>query len=467
MYIDSHAHLYAPEFSDDLHIVLERSRAAGIEAIVVPGTTSETSRKAVELAEAHEGIYACVGYHPHDAHTATPEALAEIAALARHPKVVAIGEIGCDYHYNFSPRDTQMEIFRAQLELAVDRDLPVVVHTRESLPEAIALVDDIVARHPMWRTKCANPHSHMAPPRGVFHCFTGDADQAWHLQSVGISVSYPGIVTFKNSGVLDTIRSIGYDHILLETDSPYLAPVPHRGKRNEPSHLPLIAGTIAELLDESIVDIARTSRFNAKRLFGIGPPEKGQIIYSLKNSLYLNITLRCSADCVFCDRKGEAIVKGYSLSIEREPTAAEMVEAIGDPARYDEIVFCGYGEPTVRLDVVKDVARKIKQHGGRVRLNTNGHGNILNGRDIVGELVGLVDAVSVSLNTADPKQYGELMRIDGERYHRAALDFATTCKKLIGSVVITVVDVPEVDIGRAQRLVEGELGLELRIRPYF
>ncbi|MBE0558416.1 MAG: TatD family hydrolase, partial [Proteobacteria bacterium] len=160
MYIDSHAHLYAPEYSDDFDLVLERARAAGIEAIVVPGTTIETSRMAVELAERHEEIYACVGYHPHDAHTATPEAMAEVAALADHPKVVAIGEIGCDYHYDFCPRDTQMKVFRAQLELAVDKDLPVVVHTRKSIPEAMALVEETVARHPMWRTSHANAHSH-------------------------------------------------------------------------------------------------------------------------------------------------------------------------------------------------------------------------------------------------------------------------------------------------------------------
>ena len=467
MYIDSHAHLYAPEYSDDFDLVLERARAAGIEAIVVPGTTIETSRMAVELAERHEEIYACVGYHPHDAHTATPEAMAEVAALADHPKVVAIGEIGCDYHYDFCPRDTQMKVFRAQLELAVDKDLPVVVHTRKSIPEAMALVEETVTRHPMWRTSHANAHSHMAPPRGVFHCFTGDAIQAWHLLEAGISVSYPGIVTFKNSPVLGTLREIGYDHILLETDSPYLAPVPHRGKRNEPSYLPLIAARIANALDAELEDVARTARFNTKRLFGIGPAERPSIVYKLKNALYVNLTLRCSADCVFCDRKGEAVVKGFSLKIDQEPTVEDLVQAIGDPTRYDEIVFCGYGEPTVRLDAVKEVSLAIKQKGGKVRLNTNGHGNILNGRDIVPELVGLIDAVSVSLNTADPHQYGELMRVDGERYHRAMIEFATSSKRLIGSVVMTLVDVPEVNTARARTLVEDELGLELRVRPYF
>ena len=467
MYIDSHAHLYGAEFSDDLGEVLARARDALVTAVVVPGTTSETSRQAVRLAEAHDELYACVGYHPHDAAQATPGALAEIARLAEEPKVVAIGEIGLDYHYTFAPRETQREVFRAQLELAIAKDLPVVIHTRESIPEAIAMVLEAVAAHPEWRSTLANPHSVMAPPRGVFHCYTGDADQAWQLVHAGFNVSYPGIVTFKNSNALDTLAKIGYDHVLLETDSPYLAPVPHRGKRNEPSHLPLIAGRIAEVLDAALADVARTTTFNAKRLFGIGPPEQPRIAYKLKNSLYLNITLRCSADCTFCDRKGEAVVKGYSLKIESEPTVREVLEAIGDPTDYDEVVFCGYGEPTVRLEELIEVARAVKGRGGRTRLNTNGHGSVLHGRDIVPELVGLVDAVSISLNTADPAQYGELMRIDGARYHAAMLDFARRCKALIGNVVMTLVDVPGVDIARARRQAETELGIELRIRPFF
>lgn len=467
MYIDSHAHLYEAEFSEDLGEVIARARGAGVDAIVVPGTTVETSRQAVRLAEAHDGLYACVGYHPHDASKATPEALAEISRLADDPSVVAIGEIGLDYHYTFSPRETQVEVFRAQLELAAAKDLPVVVHTRESIDEAVAIVLDVVARHPQWRASRANPHSILAPPRGVFHCFTGNADQAWQLVSAGINVSYPGIVTFKNSGAIETLKKIGYDHILIETDSPYLAPVPHRGKRNEPAHLPLIAERIAETLDAAVADVARTTTFNAKRLFGIGPPEQPRIAYQLKNSLYLNITLRCSADCTFCDRKGEAVVKGYSLKIETEPTAREVLEAIGDPTRYDEIVFCGYGEPTVRLEELKEVARAVKSRGGRTRLNTNGHGSVLNGRDIVPELVNLVDAVSISLNTANAVQYGELMRLDGGRYHAAMLDFARRCKALIGNVVMTVVEVPGVDIERARRLAETDLGIELRVRPYF
>jgi TatD DNase family protein len=284
---------------------------------------------------------------------------------------------------------------------------------------------------------------------------------------LGFFVSYPGIVTFKNSSAVETLKQIGFNHILLETDSPYLAPVPLRGKRNEPANVVLIAKKIAEIFDVTEDDVARATRFTTKKLFNIGPPDPPQIVYTMRNSLYLNITIRCNADCVFCDRKGEAIVKGHNLKIEHEPTSQEVIEAIGDPTRYDEIVFCGYGEPTIRLDVVKEVARWVKEKGGRVRLNTDGHGNIINHRNIVPELVGLVDSVSVSLNSIDPKQYGEMMQIDGERFHKAMIEFTRECKKHFPEVVMTVVGMNDIDTGQARAFVEKEIGAEFRVRPYF
>jgi TatD DNase family protein len=181
----------------------------------------------------------------------------------------------------------------------------------------------------------------------------------------------------------------------------------------------------------------------------------------------VNMTIRCNADCVFCDRKGEAIVKGHNLKIAHEPNGRELITAIGDPTRYDEIVFCGYGEPTIRLDVMKEVGRWVKEKGGRVRLNTDGHGSIINHRDIVPELVGLVDSVSISLNSIDPAQYGALMRIEGERHFAAMLDFARACKRSLPEVVMTVVGMDEIDSERARAFVEKEVGAEFRVRPYF
>ena len=467
MFIDSHAHLNSEDFRGDLPDVLQRASDAGVETIIVPGTTIETSLEAVALAEKYPNVYACVGIHPHEASKATDEALQRIEQMAEHEKVVAIGEIGLDYHYDFSPRDVQRDVFKKQIEIAIRHDLPIVVHTRESQDDAIAAVEVAVKSNPAWRSDPSNVHTRLPARRGVFHCFPGGLEEASQVMELGFYVSYPGIVTFKNSPVIKTLKSVGYDHILLETDSPYLAPVPLRGKRNEPANMPLIAKKIAEIFDASIEDVARASRFNTKKLFDVVPFDPPAIVYKLKNSLYLNITIRCNADCVFCDRKGEAIVKGHSLKIEREPTAEEVVVAIGDPKKYDEIVFCGYGEPTIRLDVIKHVARSVKDKGGRVRLNTDGHGNIINHRDIVPELVGLIDSVSISLNSTDPKQYGELMRVDGERHHAAMVEFARACVGQLPETVMTVVGMRDIDIPAARGFVEKHIGAKFRVRPYF
>ena len=467
MYIDSHAHIFYEDYKSDIDDVLARARAAGVEAIVVPGTTMETSEEAVALAEKYNDVYATVGIHPHEAAKATLAILDRIEQLSTNAKVVAIGEIGLDYHYDFAPRDVQGEVFRRQIEIAIRRNLPMVVHTRESLEDALAMVEEAVANFPAWRADQQIVHTRYPALRGVFHCFPGGAEDVWRLLDLGFLVSYPGIVTFKNSPSIETLKKIGFDHILLETDSPYMSPVPLRGKRNEPANVVLIARKIAEIFGVSEEDVARAARFNTKRLFKIGPVDPPQIVYKLRNSLYLNITIRCNADCVFCDRKGEAIVKGHNLKIETEPSAEEVVKAIGDPTAYEEIVFCGYGEPTIRLDVIKEVARWVKEKRGRVRLNTDGHGNVINHRNIVPELVGVVDSVSISLNSIDPQQYGRIMGIDGERYHAAMVEFARECKKYLPEVVMTVVGIDEIDVDAAREFVEKRVGVEFRVRPYF
>jgi TatD DNase family protein len=467
MYIDSHAHIFFQDYKSDIDDVLARARDAGVEAVIVPGTTLETSEEAVALAQKHDDVFATVGIHPHEASKATEAVLERIEQLSTNPKVVAIGEIGLDYHYDFSSRDVQGDVFRRQIEIAVRRNLPIVVHTRESLEDALATVEDAVSKHPAWRANQQTVHTRYPALRGVFHCFPGGAEDVWRLLDLGFLVSYPGIVTFKNSPSIETLKKIGFDHILLETDSPYMSPVPLRGKRNEPANVVLIARKIAEVFGASEEDVARAARFNTKKLFNIGPVDQPQIVYKLRNSLYLNITIRCNADCVFCDRKGEAIVKGHNLKIETEPSAEEVIEAIGDPAAYEEVVFCGYGEPTIRLDVIKEVARRVKEKGGRVRLNTDGHGNVINHRNIVPELVGIIDSVSISLNSVDPQQYGRIMGIDGERYHAAMIEFAKECRKHLPEVVMTVVGIDEVDVAAAREFVEKTIGVDFRTRPYF
>lgn len=265
MYIDSHAHLFYEDYRDDLLSVIERAHSAGVETIVVPGTTLATSREAIALAERFDDVYACVGFHPHEASKATEEDVVEIEQLSSHPRVVAIGEIGLDFHYDFSPREFQESIFRKQIEIAIRRSLPVVVHTRESMTQAITIVQEAVSAQPEWRRDAAHGNG----LRGVFHCFTGTAEEAAQLFELGFFVSYPGIVTFKNSPVLETLKAIGFQQILLETDSPYLAPVPFRGKRNEPANIVYVANRIAELFQVAPSEIAAAATSNTRKLFSI------------------------------------------------------------------------------------------------------------------------------------------------------------------------------------------------------
>lgn len=268
MYIDSHAHMFFDDFNQDIGEVLRRSRDAGVSTIVVPGTNLDTSRKAISLAESFDGVYACVGFHPHDAKDASDGALQQIEELSRHPKVVAIGEIGLDFFYDYSPREQQFDVLRKQLAIAVRRNLPVVVHTRDSVQDAIKEIKTVSEKHVGWRS-VGYQRGLVQGARGVFHCFSGTAEQANLLFSYGFFVSYPGIVTFKHSPALETLKSIGCEHILLETDSPFLTPVPFRGKRNEPANIPLIANKIAEVLQITPNVVAKHASANTRHLFSL------------------------------------------------------------------------------------------------------------------------------------------------------------------------------------------------------
>jgi len=262
-YIDSHAHLFFTDYANDLADVLLRARDAGVGVIIVPGTDLKTSWEAVLLADQYENIFACVGIHPHEVSKANRQDLAEIEKLCEHKKVVAIGEIGLDYHYDFSPKEVQRKFFAEQMEIAVRRNLPVVMHMRESTEDAFYIVEHTVQANPNWR---ANSNQ---PMRGVFHCFPGTAEQAAHVRDFGFCISYPGIVTFKKSNSLEVLKEIGIHNILLETDSPYMTPVPLRGKRNEPANVVLIGRKIAEALGISEEEVARKTTENAVRLFGL------------------------------------------------------------------------------------------------------------------------------------------------------------------------------------------------------
>ncbi len=453
MFIDTHAHLFYPNFDEDIDKVIENAKSSGVDYIIVPATDIETAKQTLALADKYEMIYAAVGVHPHDTKEWTNENLKAIEDLAAHPKVVAIGEIGLDYYYDFSPKEKQIEAFRSQIELALKLNLPIVVHNRESDEDVLKIVKEYCS----------------SGLRGQFHCFNGSLSDAKDLIRMKFFISFTGNITFKKADLLrDTLSNIRLQHLLIETDSPFMTPVPHRGKRNEPSYVKLVAEKIAELHKVSIEDLARITSINAFRLFGIGSLPDTSFTYKIGESLYVNITNRCTADCVFCNRKTDAVLEGYNLKMTRneEPPAEKYIEEIGDPKKYKEVVFCGYGEPTIRWDVVKTIAKFTKQNGGRTRLDTNGHGSFINKRDITPELMGTIDTVSISLNASDASKYAELMRVE-KRMFNEVITFAKSAKQYVEKVVMSVVSIDEAEIEKSRQIVEDKIGAEFKIREYF
>ena len=266
----------------------------------------------------------------------------------------------------------------------------------------------------------------------------------------------------------ESARAVPIERALVETDAPFLAPIPHRGARNEPAFVADTARRLAEVKGLSEDDVRRITTASARRLFRLpGDGVSAPAVYAIRDALYVNVTNACDAKCVFCPRTGdEWEVKGYDLLRSKDPSAEEILRGIGDPSRWKEVVFCGLGEPTIRLDVVKRVAAEVKARGGRTRLNTNGHGDLIQKRPIARELVGLVDVVSVSLNAQDKETF--------ERHCPSAfspdgwtpmLEFVRSARDAGLKVVCTVVaPLPGVDEEACRRLAEEDLRVEFRGR---
>jgi TatD DNase family protein len=256
---DTHCHLVLPQFESDLPAVLERARAVGINRILVPGIDLVSSRRGVELADSAPGIYAAVGLHPHSAADWNAEVRAELRAMARSGPVVAVGEIGLDYYRDVSPRQAQRRAFREQLELAGELGLPVVVHNRQA-------TEDVVKDLLDWSEGLG---STLVGRVGVLHAFSADLQTASMALSAGFYIGVAGPVTYPGAGRMRQVTAkLPLDRLLVETDSPYLPPQPHRGQRNEPAHTRLVAEEIASLLGVSYSSVAQVTSASASRLFG-------------------------------------------------------------------------------------------------------------------------------------------------------------------------------------------------------
>ncbi len=258
MLIDTHVHLDDPRYDPDRASVIQRAQEAGVGAFITIGCDLSTSTSAVQLASQHSTIFATVGVHPHEVKRIEPHWYEELTQLASQPKVVAYGEIGLDYHYDHSPRDVQRVRFREQVMLAKSLALPLVIHTREAQEDTMTIL----------REEGAQEYG------GVFHCFSGDAELAKQALDLGFYLSFSGIITFRNATTLrDIIRTVPDDRLLIETDAPYLTPVPFRGKRNESAYVRCVAQQIAELkysdVESGLIQVSDLTTHNAKNLFKI------------------------------------------------------------------------------------------------------------------------------------------------------------------------------------------------------
>jgi TatD DNase family protein len=256
MLIDSHAHIQGKEYAEERDAVIARAREAGVEKIIAVGGAGDMSSntEAIALAVAFPNIYATVGMHPHDAKDVGEDELRELRGLTANAKVVAVGETGLDYYYNHSPHDVQRRVFTHFIHMARETNLPIVVHERDAAREATELL----------RSEGAGKL------RGVIHCFTGNYEAACAYLDLGFYLSFTGIITFKNAKPLkEVVRKVPLERMLVETDSPFLTPVPHRGKRNEPAYVRHVANTIADIKGVNFEEVAQATTLNVESLFKI------------------------------------------------------------------------------------------------------------------------------------------------------------------------------------------------------
>lgn len=255
MFIDTHVHLNADQYEEDLQEVIDRALENNVTKMIVIGFDRKTIERAMELTENYEFIYAVVGWHPVDAIDCTAEDLEWIEELSAHPKVVGIGETGLDYHWDKSPKDVQQEIFRKQIRLAKKVQLPIIIHNREATEDVLRILKEEQAEE----------------IGGVMHCFSGSVETARESIDMNFMISLGGPVTFKNAKKPKEVAElIPIEHLMIETDAPYLAPHPYRGKRNEPSYVPLVAEEIARLKGLTVAEVAEKTTENAERFFKLG-----------------------------------------------------------------------------------------------------------------------------------------------------------------------------------------------------
>lgn len=455
MLIDSHVHLDMRDFANDLDDVVARARAAGVGEMLQVCYDAASIDRTIALAGRYPEVYGALGVHPHDAKDWNEAIEKKLVEGMRRDKILAVGETGLDYYRDLSPRDRQREVFRREIGIALSCKRPIVVHCREAFPDVASILREEGARE----------------VGGIFHAFPGGLDEAKQVLDLGFLIGIGGPLTYKNSRLPETVSHLPSWAFVLETDCPYLPPEPYRGKRNEPARVALVRDRLASLWGVEPADVERAAEVSYRRLLRGEKRFPPAIAYALKGSIYINVTRTCTNGCVFCPRVGgNLFLYGHNLALRVDPTVREMVDAaagIAGGGACTEIVFCGYGEPTCREAEILDAARQLAPIGAPLRLDTNGHGNMINKRDIVPELAEVFDAVSVSLNAHDGPSYVRLCRPDdGEKAFDAVVDFIRRAAASRMKCTVTVLDHPSVNVEACRALVARIPGAVFRVRKY-
>ena len=448
--IDTHCHLDLLK-KEDLE---ETLKDEGLECLITVGYDRKTIKNAIRLSEEKDHVFCAIGFHPHEADKVKEEDFEWLKELAtKHPKVKALGEMGLDFYNEYSDRKRQEEVFRRQIAIARELGLPIVVHSRDAEEETIRILREEKAYE----------------VGGVMHCFTGSYEFMKACVDLGFYISYSGIITYPNAQALrEVVKKTPTYRLLIETDAPFLAPQPVRGKPNKPPYIRYTAEVLAQLIpNSSFEDVERMTSENAKLLFNLINGKKETITYVINNKLYINLTNKCNLHCAFCQRERERnfMVKGYWVWVSRDPSVEEVIREIGDPKKYEEIVFCGYGEPTLRFSALKEIAKWVKERGGRVRVDTNGLMFTFLPREKLKELKGLVDVWSVSLNAPDKETYDRVCRPAQVNAFEMVIDFIKEALKEGFEVVATAVDYDGVDMKKTEELARS-LGAKFRGRVY-
>jgi len=448
--IDTHCHLDLLK-KEDLE---ETLKDEGLEYLITVGYDRKTIKNAIRLSEEKDHVFCAIGFHPHEADKVKEEDFEWLKELAtKYPKVKALGEMGLDFYKDYSDRKKQEEVFRRQIAIARELGLPIVVHSRDAEEETIRILREEKAYE----------------VGGVMHCFTGSYEFMKACVDLGFYISYSGIITYPNAQALrEVVKKTPTYRLLIETDAPFLAPQPVRGKPNKPPYIRHTAEILAQLIpNSSFEDVERMTSENAKLLFNLINGKKETITYVINNKLYINLTNKCNLHCAFCQRERERnfMVKGYWVWVSRDPSVEEIIKEIGNPKKYEEVVFCGYGEPTLRFSALKEIAKWVKEKGGRVRVDTNGLMFTFLPREKLKELKGLVDVWSVSLNAPDKETYDRVCRPAQANAFEMVIDFIKEALKEGFEVVATAVDYDGVDMEKTEELAKS-LGAKFRGRVY-